>query len=61
MIRKSHLALALGHTASLQGHSVLFTTAVEAINTLLAAQAKYQLKTELKKFLSPTVLVMDKC
>jgi len=56
---KSHLALALGHTACLQGHSVLFTTAVEAINTLLAAQAKYQLKTELKKFLSPTILVMD--
>jgi DNA replication protein DnaC len=56
---KSHLALALGHTACLQGHSVLFTTAVEAINTLIAAQAQYQLKTELKKFLSPTILVMD--
>jgi DNA replication protein DnaC len=56
---KSHLALALGHTACLQGHSVLFTTAVEAINTLVAAQAQYQLKAELKKFLTPTILVMD--
>jgi DNA replication protein DnaC len=56
---KSHLALALGHAACLQNHSVLFTTAVEAINTLTAAQAQYRLKNELKKFLTPRVLVMD--
>jgi DNA replication protein DnaC len=56
---KSHLALALGHAACLGGHSVLFTSAVEAINTLSAAQAQYRLKTELKKFIAPTVLVMD--
>lgn len=56
---KSHLALALGHAACLGGHSVLFTTAVEAINTLSAAQAQYRLKAELKKFIAPTVLVMD--
>ena len=37
---KSHLATALGHAACLKGHSVLFTTAVEAINTLAAAQAQ---------------------
>jgi len=56
---KSHLSIALGHAACLQGHSVLFTTAVEAINTLAAAQAQSRLKTELKKFLAPTVLVCD--
>jgi DNA replication protein DnaC len=56
---KSHLALALGHAACLHNHSVLFTTAVEAINTLTAAQAQYRLKNELKKFLTPRVLVMD--
>ncbi len=56
---KSHLAVALGHAACLQGHSVLFPTAVEAINTLSAAQAQYRLKAELKKFLSPTLLVCD--
>jgi DNA replication protein DnaC len=56
---KSHLAIALGHAACLQGHSVLFTTAVEAINTLAAAQAQSRLKIELKKFLAPTVLVCD--
>lgn len=56
---KSHLATALGHECCLKGHTVLFTTAVEAINSLTAAQANYRLKTELKKFLSPTVLVLD--
>lgn len=56
---KSHLAIALGHTACLQGHSVLFTTAVEAINALAAAQAQSRLKAELKKFLAPTLLVCD--
>src|SRR5882762_1098691 len=39
---KSHLAAALGYAACLQGHPVLFTTAVEAINTLSAAQAQYR-------------------
>ncbi len=56
---KSHLAIALGHAACLQGHSVLFTTAVEAINSLTAAQAQSRLKAELKKFLAPAILVCD--
>ena len=56
---KTHLATALGYAACLQGHAVFFTTAVEAINTLTAAQAQSRLKTELKKFLAPTLLVMD--
>ena len=56
---KTHLSIALGHAACLQGHSVLFTTAVEAINTLVAAQAQSRLKAELKKFLTPTLLVCD--
>jgi DNA replication protein DnaC len=56
---KSHLAIALGHAACLQGHAVLFTTAVEAINLLTAAQAQSRLKQELKKFLAPSILVCD--
>jgi len=47
------------HAACLQGHSVLFTTAVEAINTLIAAQAQCRLKAELKKFLAPTLVIVD--
>jgi len=56
---KTHLATALAHAACLQGHAVLFTTAVEAINTLSAAQAQCRLKAELKKFLAPSLLVVD--
>jgi DNA replication protein DnaC len=36
---KTHLAIALGHAACLNGHSVLFATAVDIINTLAAAQS----------------------
>ncbi len=56
---KTHLATALGYAACLQGKSVLFTTAIDAINTLSAAQAANRLKTELKKYLSPALVVLD--
>jgi DNA replication protein DnaC len=56
---KSHLAIALGHAACLAGHSVLFTSAVEIINTLTAAQIHQRLKAELKKYLAPRVLIVD--
>lgn len=56
---KTHLATALGYTACLAGKSVLFATAVDAINTLAAAQAASKLKTELKKYLSPQILILD--
>ena len=36
---KTHLSIALGHAACLNGHTVLFTTAVDIINTLAAAQS----------------------
>ncbi len=56
---KSHLSVALGYEACQRGHSVLFTTAVDALNNLVAAQAAHRLKTELKKYLSPTILHLD--
>jgi DNA replication protein DnaC len=56
---KSHLTTALGYAACLAGHSVLFTTAIDAINTLTAAQATGQLKRELHKYLKPRVLLLD--
>lgn len=56
---KTHLACALGHAACLAGHSVLFTSAVDIINTLSAAQAAHRLKAELKRFLSPEILCVD--
>jgi DNA replication protein DnaC len=56
---KSHLAVALGHAACVAGHSVLFTSAVEIINTLTAAQVNQRLKAELKKYLAPRILIVD--
>jgi DNA replication protein DnaC len=56
---KTHLATALAHAACLQGHSTLFTSAVEVINHLSEAQTNHRLKTELKKYLAPRVLVLD--
>lgn len=56
---KTHLATALGYAACLAGKSVLFSTAVDAINTLAAAQATNRLKIELKKYISPSLLILD--
>jgi DNA replication protein DnaC len=56
---KTHLATALGYTACLAGKSVLFATAVDAINTLAAAQTANRLKAELKKYLAPSLLILD--
>lgn len=56
---KTHLASALGYAACLAGKSVLFTTAIDVINTLSAAQAARHLKVELKKYLSPSVIILD--
>ena len=56
---KSHLGIALGYAASLAGHTVLFTTAIDIINTLSAAQNAGRFVTEQKKYLRPSVLVVD--
>jgi len=58
---KSHLSIALGHTACLRGYSVLFTTAVDIINSLSAAQTHGNLKRELRKYLQPRLLLIDLC
>ena len=56
---KTHLAAALGYQACLEGYCVLFTTAIDVINTLTAAQAAGRMKAELKKYTRPAVLVLD--
>jgi DNA replication protein DnaC len=56
---KSHLSIALGHTACLRGYSVLFATAVNIINSLSAAQTHGNLKRELHKYLQPRLLILD--
>lgn len=56
---KTHLATAIGYEACLRGHTVLFSTAVDVINSLTAAQVTGQLKTGLKKYLQPSLLILD--
>jgi DNA replication protein DnaC len=56
---KSHLALALGHQACHAGHSVLFTTAIDLVNVLTAAQAENRLERELRRFLRPDAILID--
>jgi DNA replication protein DnaC len=56
---KSHLAVALGHAACLAGFRVRFTTAIDIINTLSAAERTGRLVLELKKYTRPDLLVID--
>ncbi len=56
---KTHLATALGYSACLKGHRVLFATAVDIINTLAAARKAGVMKQELKKYTRPALLVID--
>jgi len=56
---KSHIMTALGHAACLRGHSVLFTGAIEIINTLAATHAANGIKNALGRYLKPQVLCVD--
>jgi len=54
---KTHLATALGYHACIKGHSVLFCSAVDAINNLAAAQSAARLKQELRKYHKPALVI----
>ena len=56
---KSHLMTALGHAACQSGYSVLFTGAIEIINTLAAAHASGSIKRALHHYVKPDVLCLD--
>jgi DNA replication protein DnaC len=56
---KTHLATALGYEACLKGYSVLFATAVNIINNLVAAQSTGRMKYEISKYTKPNLLVVD--
>lgn len=56
---KTHLASALGYQACLKGHTVLFASAIDMINNLISAQHAGNLKQELKKYLKPSLLILD--
>ena len=61
---KVHTALGPGllesaYEGCLAGHTVFFTTAIDIVNGLAAAQATHRLKAELRKYLSPSIVVID--
>lgn len=56
---KTHLAIALAHTACMGDVSVRFASAVDIVNTLSAAQSAYMLPKALKQYLLPKLLVID--
>ncbi len=58
-VGKSHLAIALAHTACLRGETVLFTSAVDIVNALAAAQATGGIKREMARLMKPRLLVID--
>ena len=55
---KTHLATALAYEGCLAGYTALHTTAIDIVNTLAAAQSAHRLKSELKKYLSPQILLI---
>ena len=49
----------LGMQACQKGNSVLFCNTIEAVNDLIRAQKNGVFKEELKKYLTPSVLILD--
>lgn len=58
-VGKTHLALALGHAACLRGKSVLFTPAIDVVNRLSAAESTRQLHREMRRYLAPSLIILD--
>lgn len=58
-VGKTYLAKCLGYTATLSGIKVLFTTAMDMINQLIAAEADHSLVKKLKYYQLPELLIID--
>ena len=56
---KTRLAKTIAYQACLKNIKVLFTTAVDMINQLIAAQANHSLLQKLKNYQTPSLLVCD--
>jgi len=56
---KTHLAIALTHQACLSGHTALFAKAIDIANELGAAQKTGQFPQAMKKYIKPSILVID--
>ena len=58
-VGKTHLSVALAHAACVQCMTALFTSAVDIVNALAAAQATGGIKREMARLLKPSLLVID--
>ena len=58
-VGKTHLAIALAHHACINGHRVLYTTAIDIVNHLAAARQANCFARELRKFVRPPALLID--
>ncbi len=58
-VGKTFLAKCVGYTATLSGIKILFTTAMDMINQLIAAEADHSLVKKLSYYQSPTLLIID--
>jgi DNA replication protein DnaC len=56
---KTHLAISIGYGACLGGYSVRYTTAIDMINDLQAAQAGHQLRKTMGAYKRPELLIID--
>ena len=56
---KTRLAKTIAYQACLKNKKVLFTTAIDMINQLIAAQANHSLLKKLKYYQTPSLLVCD--
>jgi DNA replication protein DnaC len=56
---KTRIAKALAHAACLQGHSTLFTTAIDMLEDLHASLADGSFKRTLSRYIKPAVLIAD--
>ena len=56
---KTRLAKTIAYQACLKNKKVLFTTAIDMINHLIAAQANHSLLKKLKYYQTPSLLVCD--
>jgi DNA replication protein DnaC len=56
---KTRLAKTIAHQACLKNKRVLFTTAIDMINNLIAARSDQSLLNKLKYYQSPSLLVCD--
>jgi DNA replication protein DnaC len=56
---KTHLASAIGRLACMQRHNVLFESAASIINTLAEAQNRGTLRSTMRRYTRPDLLIID--